>query len=482
MVLRDDPVHGGQPQPRALANFFGGEERLKEVRHDVGGHAAAIVADGEQHIVAGHGACVVDAVGQIQDGVARLDGDLAGAVDSVSGVDGVAGVDAKVGQGLVDLRRVEFDRPEVCARHPGQVDVLADQALQHLEHAGQGVVQVQPHGRYGLFAGEGEELAGDVGRALGIAADLVEPLADGVTSRQRVTAQVAVAHDTHQQVVEVVGHAARQAAHQLHLLSLEVLRLQLLFLELRALAPTDVGQDVNGTRKMALRIQDRVHDHLKPALADRQFQALAAQALGRPRDGALDDRSRRPMHDFPAVAANHAGTGSLKEALGGLVGAQHVAVFVQNPDGLTHGVEGDLPFLRHASDLHFRLLARCQLPLQVLGAFGDEGRQLLLLQPLQMVGRFEFGHGPDLGHQLLLVQRFGEKPLAPRFQSLDATLPIGPEGSQKDHRNRPQAVVRFQLPADLEAIHARHDDVEQDHIRVFSPGQVKALHTAQGGQ
>ena len=53
---------------------------------------------------------MIGAVGLVEDGVSRFDGDLADAGD------GVPGVDAEVGQDLVDLGRVHLDRPQVRLR------------------------------------------------------------------------------------------------------------------------------------------------------------------------------------------------------------------------------------------------------------------------------------------------------------------------------------------------------------------------------
>ena len=120
------------------------------------------------HVVAGDEARVGGAVGLVEGDVFRLDGDLAHAGD------GVPGVDAKVGQNLVDLGGVHLDRPQARARHPDEIDVLADQPPQHLEHARHGVVQVQDLGRDGLLAGKGQQLPGEVGGTLGGLLDLLE--------------------------------------------------------------------------------------------------------------------------------------------------------------------------------------------------------------------------------------------------------------------------------------------------------------------
>ena len=56
--------------------------------------------------------------------------------------------------------------PRLGARHDRQLDVLADQAPQHLLHVGHDGVQVEDARLQHLLAAEGQELAGQVGGAL----------------------------------------------------------------------------------------------------------------------------------------------------------------------------------------------------------------------------------------------------------------------------------------------------------------------------
>ena len=146
--------------------------------------------------------------------IARLDGDLADAGD------GVAGVDAQVGQDLVDLGGVHLDRPQVRSGQPGQIDVLADEPPQHLEHARHGLVQVEHLRGDGLLAGKGQQLPGEVGGALGGLADFLEIVMERLGRVHLVQGQLRMAEDHAQHVVEIMGHAAGQPAHRFHLLGL----------------------------------------------------------------------------------------------------------------------------------------------------------------------------------------------------------------------------------------------------------------------
>ena len=97
-------------------------------------HAAAIVAYREHHIFTADKTQVNSAICLIEVDVFRLDGDL------THPGDGVPGVDAKIGQNLVDLGGVNLDLPQARSRHPDEINILADQPQQHLEHARHGVV------------------------------------------------------------------------------------------------------------------------------------------------------------------------------------------------------------------------------------------------------------------------------------------------------------------------------------------------------
>ena len=116
-----------------------------------------------------------------------------------------------------------------AARQPGEVDVLADQPPQHLEHACHGLVQVQHLGRDGLLAGKGQQLPGEVGGALGRLADFLQVGMERLRRVHLLEGQLRMPEDHPQHVVEVVRHAARQPAHRFHLLGLVQLRFELAF-------------------------------------------------------------------------------------------------------------------------------------------------------------------------------------------------------------------------------------------------------------
>ncbi len=66
VVLLDDAVDRGQTQAGALADILGGEKRLEDMIQRLFVHAAAVVADGQQDILAGNKSGVVGAVGFVE--------------------------------------------------------------------------------------------------------------------------------------------------------------------------------------------------------------------------------------------------------------------------------------------------------------------------------------------------------------------------------------------------------------------------------
>src|SRR5204863_3631032 len=92
--------------------------------------------------------------------------------------------------------------------------------------AGDYVVAGQDDGVQDLVAAESEELLGEVGAVARRFEHALDVAAAGVVESEVVLDEAAVTHDAGKEVVEVVGDAARQPAHRLHLLRLPELFLQ----------------------------------------------------------------------------------------------------------------------------------------------------------------------------------------------------------------------------------------------------------------
>ena len=143
---------------------------------------------------------------------------------------GVARVHGQVHQDLLELARVGVDVPGVRPQGEEQLHVLADEPPQHradlLDHR----VEVQVLPLQHLLAAEGQELAGEAGGAIGGLLDLLHAAAERIVGLQPAEEHRAAPGDDGEQVVEVVGHPAREPPHRLHLLGLPQLVLELLAL------------------------------------------------------------------------------------------------------------------------------------------------------------------------------------------------------------------------------------------------------------
>ena len=78
------------------------------------------------------------------------------------------------------------------------------------------------------------------------------------------------------------------------------------------------------------------------------------------------------------------------------------------------------------------------------------------------------------GMDLLELERLGHEVLGPRPESLD--LLLGIQGSaEDDHRDIPQVRPFLDPPAGFQAAHARHPEVQEDHVRVFQDADLQGL-------
>ena len=157
--------------------------------------------------------------------------------------DGIARVDAQIGHELVELAGVDLHGADVPAGLPDQLDFLADQAAQHGKRVLDGLVEIQDDGRGDLLAGEGLQLLREGRGPLGGLLDFPQVGMERLVRRHLLDGHFDVAEDGLERIVEVVGHAARQAAHGFQLLGVGELGLQGLLLLLGAELLGDVALD-----------------------------------------------------------------------------------------------------------------------------------------------------------------------------------------------------------------------------------------------
>ena len=263
--------------------------------------------DLDHHVVAAqdHRPVAVQVAGEMD--VAGGDPDLAAARHRVPGVDD------EVHDHLLDLALVDPDRGEVGPVLDLQRHLVGQKPVQEVGELGERVLQVDDGRAQGLLAREGEELADQRRRPVGVLADLHQVAVLDVGDLVAHQEQVAVAVDRGQQVVEVVGDPAGELAHRLHLLALHELRLERLELG-------GVGEHGEERRRAVEHGAGERHlqeDLLAVGGAARDLRAAERAAAG----GVGQSLGDRPAEPFDQVGDVDAGLRPLaEERARGLVG------------------------------------------------------------------------------------------------------------------------------------------------------------------
>jgi hypothetical protein len=133
------------------------------------------------------------------------------------------------------------------------------------QHAGNRVVQINHARADGLAAGEGEQLAGQVGGALGRFQNFLQVFAQRA-GRRLVQGERGIAHDGLQHVVEVVRDTAREPAHRFHFLGLLQLALQPRLFLFRLDALRHIASDGDQRLPLSVRFKQRELAHFVDAL------------------------------------------------------------------------------------------------------------------------------------------------------------------------------------------------------------------------
>ena len=172
--------------------------------------------------------------------------------------------------------------------------VFAHQARQHRPHLAPPPVEIEHARLQHLLAAESQQLLGQPRGALSGLVDLFEMSRSGspALSCQR---QLAVAVDDGQQVIEIVRHASRQAAHRLHLLGLGETELQLGLFLVRTLLFREVHADARHADNLSAKM-----------VPDRRVIPLHQAPLARPGNDLVLVVSRKLMrvHDLEEHPVN----------------------------------------------------------------------------------------------------------------------------------------------------------------------------------
>ena len=133
---------------------------------------------------------------------------------------GVFGVDDEIHDDLLELAGIGASAADGGSEAGGEFDIFADEGAQETLHVGDDGVDVDDFEFEKLFAAEGEELAGQSGGAVG---GLLNGFGFGMqrmAEGELVEHDLGVSADDHEEIVEVVGDAAGEAADGFHFLGL----------------------------------------------------------------------------------------------------------------------------------------------------------------------------------------------------------------------------------------------------------------------
>ncbi len=232
----DDRTNRREPEPGAATARLGGEERLEHVWQDARTDARPIVLDHQRD------------GGPFSAEQRSPEADR----DPTAVTDGVAGVDHEVAHELLELPGVGVDEQRLTREPQREVHVLAYDTPQHGHEVRDHHLEIDVARLVRRGPAEQEELADEARRALGRALDVGELLRTGA----RVGELGRGGEDDRQQVVEVVGHAAREQPERLEALRGRQLRLE------RPLR-RHVEGDARRAARSAVAFQDRRREQLE---------------------------------------------------------------------------------------------------------------------------------------------------------------------------------------------------------------------------
>jgi sodium-dependent dicarboxylate transporter 2/3/5 len=211
-VLAHHAVHHREAEPGALAGLLRGEKRFKDAGLGRRVHAHAGVHHPQDRVRSGGQR--LRPIGGLEPDVGGLDAERAPSRHRV------ACVHREIEQHLLELARVGVDASGAGAEREQQVDVLADEPPEDRTHLAHRAVEVEDLPLQHLLAAEGQELAGEPGRAIRSLLDQVHVLPEGIVRLEPSQEQCAAPGDDGEEIVEVVGDPAREAADRFHLLGL----------------------------------------------------------------------------------------------------------------------------------------------------------------------------------------------------------------------------------------------------------------------
>ena len=189
-MVRQYAVRNRQPQAGALAHLLGGEERLKNVRQHFRRHARAVVLHQNLNKV------LLALGGNMQaSGARRLHQRLEGVVQQIH-------------QHLLNLVGVTLGRGQLGMEIQAQLNAgFLQIQLAQFSHASDQFIQINSLAVPRLFAGEGQEVADELGGAVAFVGDLLQIGADLLAQLVPTQDEFHISFDDRQRVVQLVGNA-----------------------------------------------------------------------------------------------------------------------------------------------------------------------------------------------------------------------------------------------------------------------------------
>ena len=108
--------------------------------------------------------------------------------------------------------------------------MIADQTAQQITEFAERLRNIDNLRLHLLLAGKREQLAHQIGRAVGVLLDLHNVSERRVSGAVALQQQITEANHRGQQIIEIMGNPAGKLTHRLHLLSLRELDLEILLL------------------------------------------------------------------------------------------------------------------------------------------------------------------------------------------------------------------------------------------------------------
>src|SRR4030095_4791540 len=87
----------------------------------------------------------------------------------------------------------------------------------------------------------------------------------------------------------------------------------------------------------------------------------------------------------------------------------------------------------------------------------------------------------DRLHENIRLDGLHDETIRAEAHAEGGVLGVGISGRVKDEWDKPRLVAAFELAAELEAVHSRHEDIRDDQIVIVALGKVKRVNAVAGG-